>query len=83
MESKFYCCGKSGHKPSTYRVKDKPKFERIINKAKINNQSHTQANVLASNDHSVLIQPNRDMSVVNDNTISWIGVYLLLSFTPI
>jgi hypothetical protein len=41
MESKCYCCGKSGHKLLQCHFKDKPKAEWAINKVQ---QSHAQAN---------------------------------------
>lgn len=50
MEGKCYCCGKVDHKSSTCCVQDKPKPEWAINKAKLNNQSHVQAENSASDD---------------------------------
>ena len=82
MEGKCYCCGKPGHKSTTCRAKDKPKPEWAINKAKLDNQSHLQAET-ATNDDQVSIHSNRDTQVALDRTIDWAGVHVVLPDIPI
>ena len=68
MEGKCYCCGKPGHKSTTCHVKDKPKPEWAINKAKLDNQSHLQAETV-TNDDQISIHSNRDTQLALYRTI--------------
>ena len=71
IEGKCYCCGKSGHKSPTCRLKDKiPKEEWAINKAKAKEaQSHVNSEQPKTNEVN---------STEESTTAGWSGAHIQL-----
>jgi hypothetical protein len=69
MEGKCYCCGKAGHKSTTCRLKDRPKEEWAINKAK-KEQSHVNTEQKANDSPSVAADNNQT------NQTGWSGAHV-------
>jgi hypothetical protein len=58
MEGKCYCCGKAGHKSTSSCLKDRPKEEWAINKAK-KEQSHVNTKLKSNDRPSVTADNNQ------------------------
>lgn len=74
MEGRCYCCGKSGHKSTSCRYKDRPKNEWAINKTRAseNNQQHAQVPT-GGDDASRATEQTNPQSSDQNNSESYTG----------
>jgi Reverse transcriptase (RNA-dependent DNA polymerase) len=79
LEGKCYCCGKSGHKSPSCRLKDKtPKEEWAINKAKSTEQSHVNSETKDSKDNNTPSNNNNNNNNNNNSNAleGWSGAHV-------